>query len=136
MSHNGSKEVVFTQKTLKKLNRFKINLTLKFLLCNIVLAICTEGGLMENKYSSLSSFIFFKCIHVLDEWKPIFWHRTIRIHFVTLKVYDLLGKELVILVNEEKAAGNYEIELMVQQTDAGSFKWKFGDSESAYCKWS
>jgi len=47
-----------------------------------------------------------------------------------------LGKELVILVNEEKAAGNYEIELMVQQTDAGSFKWKFGDSESAYCKWS
>jgi uncharacterized protein (TIGR02145 family) len=30
--------------------------------------------------------------------------------FVTLKVYDVLGNELATLVNEEKPAGNYEIE--------------------------
>ncbi|MCH8034271.1 MAG: T9SS type A sorting domain-containing protein [Bacteroidetes bacterium] len=30
--------------------------------------------------------------------------------FVTLKVYDVLGKEIVTLVNEEKPAGNYEFE--------------------------
>jgi len=29
--------------------------------------------------------------------------------FVTLKVYDLLGNEITTLVNEEKAAGNYEV---------------------------
>ncbi len=31
-------------------------------------------------------------------------------HFVTLKIYDVLGKEIATLVNEEKPAGNYEIE--------------------------
>ena len=29
---------------------------------------------------------------------------------VTLKVYDILGKEIATLVNEEKSAGNYEVE--------------------------
>jgi hypothetical protein len=30
--------------------------------------------------------------------------------FVTLKVYDLLGREIATLVNEEKPAGEYEVE--------------------------
>ncbi|MBS4036432.1 MAG: T9SS type A sorting domain-containing protein [Ignavibacterium sp.] len=30
--------------------------------------------------------------------------------FVTIKVYDILGKEVATLVNEEKLAGSYEIE--------------------------
>jgi len=30
--------------------------------------------------------------------------------FVTIKVYDILGNEITTLVNEEKAAGNYEVE--------------------------
>ena len=30
--------------------------------------------------------------------------------FVSLKVYDVLGKEIVTLVNKEKPAGNYEVE--------------------------
>jgi flagellar hook assembly protein FlgD len=29
--------------------------------------------------------------------------------FVQLKVYDILGKEVVTIVNEEKPAGNYEV---------------------------
>jgi hypothetical protein len=29
---------------------------------------------------------------------------------VTLKVYDVLGNEIVTLVNEEKPAGSYEVE--------------------------
>ena len=33
--------------------------------------------------------------------------------FVTLKVYDLLGREVATLVNEEKAAGSYEIDFNV-----------------------
>ena len=31
--------------------------------------------------------------------------------YVTLKVFDLLGKEIIILVNEEKQAGKYEVKL-------------------------
>ncbi len=30
--------------------------------------------------------------------------------FVTLKVYDFLGREVATLVNEEKPAGEYEVE--------------------------
>ncbi|NWF49664.1 MAG: T9SS type A sorting domain-containing protein [Ignavibacteriaceae bacterium] len=30
--------------------------------------------------------------------------------FVTLKVYDILGREITTLVNEEKPAGEYEVE--------------------------
>jgi photosystem II stability/assembly factor-like uncharacterized protein len=32
------------------------------------------------------------------------------LNFVTLKVYDVLGNEIVTLVNEEKSAGSYEVE--------------------------
>jgi hypothetical protein len=35
--------------------------------------------------------------------------------FVTLKVYDILGKEIATLVNEEKSAGVYEVEFIVGQ---------------------
>jgi hypothetical protein len=30
--------------------------------------------------------------------------------FITLKVYDILGREVAILVNEEKAVGSYEVQ--------------------------
>src|SRR4030066_363743 len=31
-------------------------------------------------------------------------------HFVTLKVYDVLGNEVATVVSEEKSAGTYEVE--------------------------
>jgi hypothetical protein len=50
--------------------------------------------------------------------------------FVTLKVYDVLGNEIATLVNEEKSAGEYEVEfdgsnlssgIYFYQLKAGSF---------------
>ena len=35
---------------------------------------------------------------------------------VTLKVYDVLGKEVATLVNEEKPAGSYEVEFNSVET--------------------
>ena len=39
--------------------------------------------------------------------------------FVTLKVYDLLGREVATLVNEEKPAGEYEVEFDISNLSGG-----------------
>lgn len=41
--------------------------------------------------------------------------------FVSLKVYDLLGNELVTLVNEEKTAGSYEVEFDGSKSVSGVY---------------
>jgi len=41
--------------------------------------------------------------------------------FVTLKVYDVLGNEVATLVNEEKPAGNYEVEFTAKDLPSGIY---------------
>ena len=41
--------------------------------------------------------------------------------FVSLKVYDLLGNEVATLVNEEKPAGEYEIEFNAESLPSGIY---------------
>ncbi len=41
--------------------------------------------------------------------------------FVTLKVYDVLGKEIELLVNEEKPAGNYKIQFDANSLPSGIY---------------
>ena len=43
---------------------------------------------------------------------------------VTLKVYDLLGKEVATLLNEEKPAGNYEIDFNASSLSSGVYLYK------------
>ena len=40
---------------------------------------------------------------------PLLTKERVGVRFVTLKVYDILGKEVVVLVNEEQPAGVYEL---------------------------
>ena len=44
--------------------------------------------------------------------------------FVNLKVYDVLGREIVTLVNEEKSAGEYEIEFDATGLPSGVYIYK------------
>ena len=44
--------------------------------------------------------------------------------FVTLKVYDLLGRGIAIIVNEEKAAGNYEINFNANKLSSGVYFYR------------
>ena len=40
---------------------------------------------------------------------------------VTLKIYDVLGNEVVFLVNEEKPAGEYEVEFSAENLSSGIY---------------
>lgn len=42
-------------------------------------------------------------------------------NYVTLNIYDILGKEVATLVNEEKSAGNYEAEFDGSQLASGTY---------------
>lgn len=44
--------------------------------------------------------------------------------FVSVKVYDVLGKEIAILVNEEKPAGNYEIQFDASGLSSGVYYYQ------------
>ncbi len=44
--------------------------------------------------------------------------------FVTLKVYDILGKEIATLVNEEKQVGNYEINFDAKNLSSGVYFYR------------
>ncbi len=44
--------------------------------------------------------------------------------FVTLKVYDVLGREIVNLVNEEKPIGNYEVEFNATSLPSGIYFYR------------
>lgn len=43
---------------------------------------------------------------------------------VTLKVYDILGKEIAILVNENKPEGIYEVEFNASSLPSGVYIYK------------
>jgi len=49
--------------------------------------------------------------------------------FVTLKVYDILGKEIATLVNEEKPAGEYTVEFDASSLASGTYFYKLTAGE-------
>jgi hypothetical protein len=53
--------------------------------------------------------------------------------FVTLKIYNVLGKEITTLVNEERPAGSYELNFSAKDLTSGIYFYKLqaGDPESS-----
>ncbi|MGD8306109.1 MAG: T9SS type A sorting domain-containing protein [Ignavibacteria bacterium] len=47
------------------------------------------------------------------------------ISFVSLKVFDVLGNEIAVLINEEKQAGTYEVELNAIELTSGIYFYHF-----------
>ncbi|MBK6915048.1 MAG: T9SS type A sorting domain-containing protein [Ignavibacteriales bacterium] len=41
--------------------------------------------------------------------------------FVTLKIYDVLGNEVVVLINEQKESGNYQIDFNASELSSGIY---------------
>jgi len=46
------------------------------------------------------------------------------LNFVTIKVYDVLGNEIVTLVNEEKQTGFHEIEFNLDKSTSGIYFYR------------
>jgi len=54
--------------------------------------------------------------------------------FVTLKIYDILGREMSTLVNEEKLSGNYEIEFNGRGISSGIYFYKIQTGDYSLVK--
>jgi len=54
--------------------------------------------------------------------------------FVNLKVYDILGRETTTLINEEKPAGNYEVEFNGEDLSSGIYFYKLQTEDFTYVK--
>jgi len=99
------------------------------------LSVFREGGVIltdvkENKLKQLpGSFALYQ--NYPNPFNP-----TTRIkysiadrEFVTLKVYDILGKEIATLVNKEKLAGNYEVEFNGSNLSSGVYFYRIQAGE-------
>ena len=54
--------------------------------------------------------------------------------FVLLKVYDILGREVATLVNEEKQPGNYRINFNASTLASGIYMYKLQAGSLIQCK--
>jgi hypothetical protein len=53
---------------------------------------------------------------------------------VQIKVYDILGKEISTLVNEQKSAGNYEVNFNAENLPSGIYFYKLQVGEFSEIK--
>jgi hypothetical protein len=54
--------------------------------------------------------------------------------FVSLKVFDILGNEVALLVNEFKSAGSYEVEFSSEGLSSGIYFYKLVVEEMQFVK--
>ena len=87
--------------------------------CNAPVDVENEDALLTPKEFSLSQ-------NYPNPFNPstVIKYQLPKTSQVTLKVYDLLGNEIGTLVNEEKPAGFYEIELNALRLSSGFYIYK------------
>lgn len=108
---------------------YPANLTQSFNRANIQLDISLITGL-DNNFSSIPD------TYSLAQNFPNPFNPVTKINFaipkqglVTLKIYDILGKEVVTLMNEHKAAGFYNIEFNAGDFASGVYFYRLEASE-------
>ena len=114
-------------------SQFKIQFQLK-----------SDGGLTRDGWylDDIGVFIYTIPTEILSDAKPVYkfsleqnypnpfnpttslQYSVGSLQFVTLKVYDILGNEVAILVNEEKPAGYYEIEFDASNLTSGIYYYR------------
>jgi photosystem II stability/assembly factor-like uncharacterized protein len=74
----------------------------------------------ENEISPVEDFILYQNYPNPFNPSTTINYLIPEISFVTLKVYDVLGNEVVTLVNEEKTAGEYNVEFRIDNLELSS----------------
>ena len=86
--------------------------------CNAPVAVEIDTILVPNKFELSQNYPNpFNPSTVIRYHLPLVSH-------VSLKVFDVLGNEIVSLVNEEKPAGSYEAEFNASQLSSGIYLYK------------
>ncbi len=108
--------------------RYFINGHLRFVLSNIINWVRTNGGTITNAgYFAVNNPVKFE----LSQNYPNPFNPVTKINFsipksgnVTLRVYDILGKEVATLVNEYRNAGNYSVDFNGTQLSSGIYTYR------------
>ena len=97
---------------------------------NIFFDICDEDLIIEDNPSSVDNNLVTSNFILLQNYPNPFNPTTKIIYsilqrsFVTLKVFDVLGNEVTTLVNEEKPAGEYEVEFDGSKLTSGVYLYQ------------
>ena len=59
---------------------------------------------------------------------PVETRHASSLQHVTLKIYDILGREIITLVNEEKPPGNYEVKFDGSNLSSGAYFYRLRNS--------
>jgi len=109
--------------------QYPLTLTQSFNRANIQFELSLITGINNNVASIPDSYS-------LSQNYPNPFNPTTKINFsikdqglVTLKIYDVLGKEIMILVNEQKAIGNYEVEFNAVNLSSGAYFYRLEAGE-------
>ena len=76
---------------------------------------------VENEFVNINSFSLFQNYPNPFNPRTCIQYAIGNRQFVTLKVYDALGNEIATLVNEEKPAGEYEVEFDANNLSSGIY---------------
>jgi hypothetical protein len=110
--------------------QYPVSLTQSFLRGNIQIEYTTATGIEGNLTLGVPN------VYTLGQNYPNPFNPSTKINFgiprsglVTIKVYDLLGKEIATLINEEKQAGYYDIEFNASHLASGAYFYRIQSND-------
>jgi len=89
----------------------------------------SETSIINEESQNLVNFLLFQNFPNPFNPSTTIKYSITKQSYVTLKVYDILGREITILVNEEKRAGNYEMNWNAAKLSSGVYFYKLKAGE-------
>ena len=103
---------------------FNVKRTIQKIYNNVYQIDSTYTSVVDKHLSVPSNYLLYQ--NYPNSFNPttVVKYQIPELSFATLKVYDVLGKEIATLVNEEKAAGTYAVEFDATSIPSGIYFYK------------